>query len=283
MKPAIELLENRRLLSAATLAANGLSTNTVALGTIASGTTPTPVNSIGGVTIHEVAGVQFTTSVGTFFTIAPGTNLKANINWGDGSSSAGTLKNIPFVSVDELEFAVIGTHTYAKAGTYAIQTVVIKPSPTSTTPVQLIARINSTAIVAAKSAVNLNGTITGTYSLAPTAAIIGATTVFNGSGTAGDLGAVAAHGSITVPGPIVTGNATGTLTLTRITTSTSGAGSVTLSLNGPVSATAAGGVPSLLSYIITGGTGVDAGATGSGTIAVTLGPGNAFKFVIMSA
>jgi hypothetical protein len=260
-------------------------TNVVALGMIKSSAIAAQSNSSGGVTINEVPGVSFTTSVGTFITIAPATHLHASINWGDGSSSTGTLKSDGVIGLDEIQFEVDGTHTYAKAGTYPIVATVTRsfgPTPTAT-PIQLVATIDSTAIVAASSAVNLNGTITGTYSLAPTAnPDIGATTVFNGTGTAGDLGAVSVHATVTVPGFVATGNATGTLTLTRVASSAAGAGSVTLALTGPTQA-GFGSVPSTLSYTITGGTGVDAGATGSGTIAVTMGPGNAFTFIITSA
>ena len=258
-------------------------TNVVALGSIKSSAIAMFTNSSGGVTINEAPGVAFTTSVGTFITIAPGTNLHASINWGDGSSSTGTLKSDGVIGLDEIQFEVDGTHTYARVGTYPIVVVVTQSGPPgSATPIRLITTIDSTAIVAASSSVNLNGTITGTFIPAPTAADIGAVYVFNGTGTTGDLGAVTAHATVTVPGFVATGHATGTLTLTRVTSSAAGAGTVTLALTGPTQA-GFGSVPSTLSYVITGGTGVDAGATGSGTIAVTLGPGTAFTFVITSA
>ena len=255
--------------------------NTVALGSIKSSAIAAQANSSGGVTIDEVPGVAFTTSVGTFTTLAPGTHLHASINWGDGSTSVGTLKSVSVIGLDEIEFEVDGTHTYAAPGTYPIQVSVTKTFAPATV-VQVVANIDSTAVVAAPSPVNLNGTITGTFIPAPTAAAVGATYVFNGTGTTGDLGAVSAHATITIPGLVATTHATGTLTLSRVTTSSAGAGTVTLALSGPMQS-GSSTVPSTLNYTITGGTGVDSGATGSGTIAVTLGPGSAFTFGLTSA
>jgi hypothetical protein len=117
---------------------------------------------------------------------------------------------------------------------------------------------------------NLDGTITGTYLPAPVASDIGATYVFNGTGTVGDMGSVAAHGIVTLPGFVVTGNATGTLTLTSASAAAAAGGSVTLKLSGPEEA-GDGSFPTMLSFVITGGTGRFAGASGSGSIAVTLG------------
>jgi hypothetical protein len=148
-----------------------------------------------------------------------------------------------------------------------------------------VATLNDTAVVATNS-LSLNGKITGTYSPAPVNPVLGYTVVFNGTGTAGALGAVAAHGTIFVPVAVVLGHATGTLTLTSVGASAADSGSVTLSLTGP--AETGGGatlVPTLMSYTISSGTGIYASATGSGTIGIKLGvngKGNAFTFTIMS-
>ena len=92
-----------------------------------------------GVTIHEVAGVQFTADLGSFATLAPGTRLRARINWGDGKTSLGTLISTGPVNFDEISFEVTGSHKYAHAGTYAIAIHVVKlplahPRPSSTLP-----------------------------------------------------------------------------------------------------------------------------------------------------
>jgi hypothetical protein len=241
-------------------------------------------DSSGGVTLHEKAGTSFTASVGTFQFPAPGNGLAANISWGDGTTSKGTLVPSGIIGVDVIKYEVDGTHTYAKPGTYAITVTVTRSlgPPGSLAPVQLITTINSTADVSATSSLSLNGTISGTYKLAPVLADIGATYVFTGTGAAGAVGPVALSGSVHLPGFIATGKASGTLTLDDISASAVKSGSVTLSVTGPTEA-GFGPFPGTLSYVITGGTGAFAGATGSGTIAVTLdSAGQTFTFKILS-
>ena len=253
---------------------------------VAATTTTTAAASVisgGGVTLHEAPGVKFTASVGTFITIAPATGLKASITWGDGTSSIRTPKAIGVIGIDQIQFEVDGTHTYAKAGTYPIHVTVYKPGPTPTTITKLIATIDSTAIVAKATSLNLAGTITGKYSLAPTAVDLGAGYVFNGTGTAGAMGKVSLQGTVFIPGFVATGQAHGTLTLTAVSPSASAVlSTVTLAVTGPTQA-GFGPFPSTLNYTITGGTGALSGATGTGTIAVTLATGQAFTFVITSA
>jgi hypothetical protein len=285
--PAIEPLEDRRLMSISPLIAG-------ASPAISLGPSPISVPMGQGVTLHEQAGVSFTASVGTFVTLAPGTGLHAVIRWGDGSSSQGTLKSDGPVGIDQIKFEVDGTHTYRRPGTFPIFVVVYQQSgpPGSLTPIRLITTIKSTAIVTGKN-VALNGTITGKYSLAPVAAIFGGGYVFNGTGTAGDLGAVSAHGfvllgppggPIPIPFPTTVG-AFGTLTLTSTGPSASPVlNSVTLALSAPppTAASTTATFPPTLHYVITAGTGMFVGATGTGTIAVTLNPDMTFSFVITS-
>ncbi len=118
-------------------------------------------NSPGGLTIHPTAGVKFTiVTLGSFTTIAPATNLSATIHWGDGTTSAGTLLASGVVGIDEITFNVRGSHTYAKAGTFAIQIVVTKPSLTPMSPPFVVATIDSTAVVKpAGSATLANGVL----------------------------------------------------------------------------------------------------------------------------
>lgn len=281
--PAIEPLEGRRLLSVSPLLAH-----------VAPSITPTPISvSMGqGVTLHEKAGVSFTASVGTFVTLAPGTNLHAYIRWGDGTASQGVVKADGVIGLDQIQFEVDGIHTYRQGGTFPILVTVYQSGPPgSLVPVRLITTIKSTAIVAARN-VALDGTITGKYSLAPVAAIYGGGYVFNGTGTAGDLGAVSAHGLVLLgppgsPVPVASPTplgASGTLTLTSTGPSASAVlNSVTLSLTAPVATgSTTSTFPATLHYTITGGTGRFARATGTGTIAVTLNPDMTFSFVITS-
>jgi hypothetical protein len=245
-------------------------------------TSAPPVNSTGGVTLQEAPGVAFTASIGTFITLAPATNLQASVTWGDGSSSNGTVKADGVIGIDEIQFEVDGTHTYANVGTYPIHVVVYKPGPTPTSVARLITTIDSTAIVASATSLSLNGTITGKYSLAPTAITIGPGYIFTGTGTAGVMGNVSAQASVFGPPFQTTGQPQGTLTLTAVGPSaTPVASTVTLAVTGPTQSSSAP-FPSTLNYVITAGTGTFAGATGIGTIAVTLGAGQSFTFVITS-
>jgi len=239
----------------------------------------TPAKST-GLTIYETAGQPFTADLGSFTTTAPATGLQATISWGDGTSSPGILQPSSVIGVDVLEFDVIGSHTYAKAATYPIHIIIFKtPISPAATSTQVIATINDIAIVTAPNAISLAGTITGTYTLAPVTPVIGQTYVFTGSGNASDLGAVTANASITLPGFIAVGHATGTMTLSNAN------GSVTLRLAGPLQPTI-GAFPTTLSYAIIGATGAYVGDTADGTIKVMLTPGvsaagpNTFTFVI---
>jgi hypothetical protein len=281
----VEALESRRLLSFTPFISLGASPSLI-------GTVPVGTSSSQGVTLQEKAGVQFTASVGTFLTTEPQSKLVASIAWGDGTTSKGLIKALPNAGIVPL-YEVDGTHTYKNPGTYVIKVLVVEPAPTPTasttigSPIKLIASWYSRAIVAGKN-VLLDGTVQGTYSLAPTAFTLGAGYVFNGSGTAGDLGNVNARGFVIVPGiypdnTTVTGRAFGTLTLTQVSPLANAVvNSVTLSLIGPPQA-ATDGFPSTLSYRITSGTGTFAGATGTGTIAVTLNKADGtFTFVLTS-
>ena len=280
----IEILESRRLLSITPLISPIASPSLI-------GTLPIVTNTNQGVTLHEKAGVPFTASVGTFTTTEPQASLVARIAWGDGTASKGVIKALPNAGIVPL-YEVDGTHTYQKPGTYLIKVVVLEPGPTPTlpttigSPTKLISSWDSRAIVVGKN-VLLDGTIKGTYSLAPTAFFLGAGYVFNGTGTAGDLGNVNAHGVVFVPPVFPTATsfaprAYGTLTLTQVTPLANAIiNSVTLSLLGPPQTTTSG-FPSTLSYKITGGTGTFTGATGAGTIAATLNSDGTFTFDLTS-
>jgi hypothetical protein len=278
--PAIEPLESRRLLSVSPLA--------VSAAPISLGPSPLGVPMGQGVTLHEVAGVPFTASVGTFLAPPPGAGLNAFIRWGDGITSRGIIKPDGLVSVTQAKFEVDGSHTYRRPRNYGINVVVYQPGPTATTPTKLIATIKSSAVVIGRN-VALDGTIKGTYKLAPTAFSLGGGYVFDGTGTAGDLGDVTAHGFAVLPGPgptpipIPYPNFVGTLTLTSTGPTASPVNnSVTLVLSAPSPLVAGASFPTTLHYAISNGTGMFLGATGTGTIAVTLNPDMTFSFVITS-
>lgn len=233
-----------------------------------------PVNSSGGVTITEPAGKKFTATLGSFNVIAPANNLQSTINWGDGTTSTGTLKSVGVIGIDVIKFNVTGTHMYAAPGTYPIHILVTRAPNLPSLAIPVIAAIDSTAVVT----LPLAGTITGAYSIPPLAnPDAGQTYLFNGSGTAGALGAVSATGSVRLPGFISSSQATGTLMLSN------SLGSVTLQLTGPIEP-GFGAFPKTLNYKISSGTGAYAGNQGSGKITVTLlktnESTNQFKFVI---
>ena len=285
----VESLEPRRLLSMSPLVAPVTAVSPLLIGTVpvtgpVSSTPVAPTPAPQGVTLNETVNVPFTASVGTFVTIGPATNLRVRVNWGDGVSSTGTLKPLGIVGIDQIEFEVDGAHTYRRPGTFGVKVIVyrIAPSPLAgTSPVRIIAAFKSTAVVAGK-LTRLDGKITGTYTLAPTAADIGAGYVFNGTGTAGDLGAVSAHAFVTTPGFISTGHATGTLTLTQTGPFANALlNSVSLALTGPPEP-GFGPFPGTLTYKIVAGTGAFAGATGAGTLDATLNADGTFSFVLTS-
>jgi hypothetical protein len=239
--------------------------------------------SVGSVTIYTKVNFPFTGPVAHLSFHVPKPSVSAyaaTIDWGDGTTTAGTFaSSTPTANSD-----VIGTHTYKKAGTFNIHVVVtLGPAPGSGAafPTKVVAIIDSTAHVA-KPIIGLNGTIAGTYKLAPTIPDIGATYVFTGSGYAGVLGAVTLAGTVHLPGFIASGKAGGTLTLTTKGAAAASSGSVTLTLTGPTEA-GFGPFPTTLNYVITSGTGAFANVAGSGTIAVTLDTKDqAFAFVIHS-
>jgi hypothetical protein len=247
---AIEPLESRRLLSAS------------------------------GITLQETAGAAFTANLGNLTTVAPGTNLTATINWGDGKTSKGVLVADNTVGLDEINFEVDGTHTYKHAGTFKITARVTQPGVKTSAPKHLVASFSDKAIVPKVAAKSLNGTLAIDYTLAPPMADVGASYDLTGTGSAGTLGAVTITGSVSLPGFIANGSASGTLTLTSDNPSAAGGGSVTLDVTGPKGGS---GFPSKLTYTISGGTGAFATATGTGSIAVTLGAtSNSYQFVITS-
>lgn len=88
---------------------------------------PFPLNSSGGVTLHETAGKSFTAALGTTGIIAPGTDLTAIINWGDGTTGVAVLNGVGIIGIDVIKMQATGGHKYATPGKYAI-TVTISRS-----------------------------------------------------------------------------------------------------------------------------------------------------------
>jgi PKD repeat protein len=79
--------------------------------------------------VSATAGTSFTAQVASFADSDPGgtaSDYSATINWGDGSSSPGT------VAATGSGFAVNGTHTYASPGSYKISVTIADAGGSST-------------------------------------------------------------------------------------------------------------------------------------------------------
>jgi hypothetical protein len=149
---AFEALESRTLLSVSLPTPTSVSVEPVSTAPV---TAPTaPITAGTGLTLNLAAGTPFTGTVAFYKSPVidplPGYTLTASISWGDGNVSAGTLQ----YGQNGLEYGydIVGSHTYAKVGTYKIvTTLALTPSSGGTGPVtglsKLIATINSTAIV----------------------------------------------------------------------------------------------------------------------------------------
>ena len=98
-------------------------------------------NVVGGRTLSGNEGSSVSGVVATFTDPAgaepvTGSNYLATINWGDGTSSAGTIAN-----TGGNNFSVSGTHTYAEEGTYTVAVTITHEALPSIT-------VNSTANIA---------------------------------------------------------------------------------------------------------------------------------------
>lgn len=141
----IEALEPRKLLSATPAPVSHIGPAAVAV---------VVTNSQGRITIHPTAGTSFTGVVATFHldsTPPPIVETGADISWGDGGDSAGQI-----VQGSGGDYTVIGTHLYARPGTYGLRVLITQGprcpmpdgGPCPEFPTQIIQTIESTAIVA---------------------------------------------------------------------------------------------------------------------------------------
>jgi hypothetical protein len=117
----------------------------------------------------------------------------------------------------------------------------------------------------------LCGQVSGTWQSHFVVPDVGGWQTLQGSGEVGPLGMVQMKGELHTPGFIRQGEATATVTLS------SAAGSVTLQLVGPLQP-GFSPPPSTFQYTITGGTGLYAGASGSGRVAFQEQPEKDFVY-----
>ncbi len=143
-----------------TYADEGTFTATVTISDVAPGTgtatatdtaTVNEADSLSGTptSFSAPAGISFTQTVATFsdtLTSAVSSDFVATIDWGDATTSAGT------VSGGGGSFSVSGTHTYASAGTFPVQVTLSDDKPGTAT-----ATVTSTAHVATGLAVTAAG------------------------------------------------------------------------------------------------------------------------------
>ena len=101
--------------------------------------TPTPIVP------EPVANVAFTRTVATFATTAQASQVsdfRAEVDWGDGTTSAGTIT--PGLGVGR--YAVGGTHTYLAPGSYA---AIVRVADTSNSPVAAPLAVTVAAVATA--------------------------------------------------------------------------------------------------------------------------------------
>lgn len=111
-----------------------------------------------GVTFSATEGQSFAGTVANFHDPDPKSTpaeYNATIDWGDGSSSAGLIKQTG-ISPKGNDFAVIGTHTYTEEGTYTVTVTITDvdtpkntTTPTSTASVRDAALHSSCAVAPA--------------------------------------------------------------------------------------------------------------------------------------
>ena len=166
-----------------------------------------------GVTFTTTEAQSFSGSVGTFADPSGiGNQYFANIDWGDGSTSAGTVA----LAAGGSGYSVTGSHTYTGGGSFAVTTTVLEEMTGSTTAgSSAIGTIASTAAVTdlntltaqattfsatqGTSATVAVATFTDTYAAA-TAGIFSATIDW-GDGTSTSAGSVTqSNGTFTVMG-----------------------------------------------------------------------------------
>jgi len=148
----------------------------------APGTSPDLPLTATGQTLAPTEGAQVSGVVATFSDADPSGTLAqyiANIDWGDGSTSSGSI------SAGASGFAVSGTHTYTEEGTPVVTVSILDSGGAAATV--------SSGIAVADAALSANGTNT-TLS----ARVTTATTLTLGSLTDSDSGALASDYAVTI-------------------------------------------------------------------------------------
>ena len=112
----VEALEERRFLSVSPAVAAEQSPPPTDHSSIVVNTTATTQPSEGGLTLTKTATQHFTAKLGEVTVKVVDLALNAVVDWGDGTHSPGRMVG----SYATGEYYVLGTHTYAKAGSYKV-------------------------------------------------------------------------------------------------------------------------------------------------------------------
>jgi hypothetical protein len=109
----------------------GVGTSIIPVGTIHS--TAWVLGDDGGVTFNKTPAVTFTSVLGTFTSALLPAKMTATISWGDGETSIGQIVPVQGSSAAPTdEYEIIGTHSYAAIGSYAVH-VSVTSSPVTAT------------------------------------------------------------------------------------------------------------------------------------------------------
>lgn len=160
-----------------------------------------PISMTPGTAISTIEGSTFTKTIATFTSPnnAPANIFTASINWGDGSTSLGTVN-----ALGNGNYSVTGTHSYLDIGGYAVSISVLDSSDTgSTALLASVGEINinlSSAAFSPMEGVSFTGTV-GTFTTNNNAPASSYSSIINwGDGTT-SLGTVTGNnGSYSVSG-----------------------------------------------------------------------------------
>lgn len=223
------------------------------------GTPPPPPDVITptAAAINATAGTQFSGTVATFAdsnTAIAASALAATINWGDSTTTAGT------VSGSDGSFTVAGVHTYSAAGSDTVAVTLTEVSPGTAT-----ATVDSTASVSSAPPPNpTTMTATDRYG------IVGNVPVVTSGSSQTTIGSGVVSQSVS--------SSVDTVSFTNITSENLQLGSGTMNMNfiSPRALTVAGGTGT---DVITANSGTNTFTAGTGTLQVTGGSGhNAYQF-----
>jgi large repetitive protein len=116
--------------------------------------------NVDGAQISAVEGIRFSDVVATFTDPLTGANTyKATIDWGDGTTDAGTVTYTGEKKSDHRVYNVTGSHTWAKGGTYTLLVKVEGPGGQGTSKPTALVTGAAISVAVAVPAVVEGGTV----------------------------------------------------------------------------------------------------------------------------